>query len=48
MRVLHGDLKNLTGTVTAIEGENVSIRPLNKEIAMHELELDLKMVVKHF
>lgn len=47
IRVISGDLKNLTGSVVSVDKSIVKMQPDHKDIPMM-LNLDIKMIAKHF
>ena len=47
VKVVNGDLKNLTGTVISVDKSIIKMKPDHKEIKQN-LDLDLKMLAKHF
>lgn len=47
IKVVSGDLKNLTGTVVSVTKQIVKMQPDHKDIPQM-LDLDIKMIAKHF
>jgi len=47
IKVISGDLKNLTGHVVSVENSIVKMQPDHKDIPMM-LDMDIKMIAKHF
>ena len=47
IKVIHGDLQNLTGTVVAINKKVITMKPDLEDIP-ENLDLDIKMISKHF
>lgn len=47
IKVVSGDLKNLTGSVVSVNKQTVKMQPDHKDIPQM-LDLDIKMIAKHF
>lgn len=47
IKVINGDLKNLTGTVVSVDKKIVKMQPDHKDIPQM-LDMDIKMIAKHF
>lgn len=48
VRVVEGDVANLTGKITAIEGSKMRMKPINANLGAMFLEFQADELVKHF